>query len=162
MENVKSSTNVTELGIFFFMIRGVVSRAVSRISRFAPFAKADVSGPWLKFGSSNLPERAVSHPFSGSVRFYSGLISPKTMTSMTKSPTSGVFLSNLIGIRSVSTKQRKRWKIRKYHFKLRLKSTMRKMRVPYVSSKARGQAKKKPILYDFRPLLRRKLKRAER
>jgi hypothetical protein len=43
-----------------------------------------------------------------------------------------------------------------------LKRTMRKMRVPYVSSKSRGQVKKKPILYDFRPYLRRKLKRAER
>lgn len=64
--------------------------------------------------------------------------------------------------RCVSTKQRRRWKVRKYHFKLRLKRTMRKMRVPYVSSKPRGQVKKKPILYDFRPLLRRKLKRAER
>lgn len=65
-------------------------------------------------------------------------------------------------IRLVSTKQRRRWKIRKYHFKLRLKRTMRKMRVPYMSSKSRGQVKKKPILYDFRPYLRRKLKRAER
>ena len=65
-------------------------------------------------------------------------------------------------VRSVSNKQRQKWKVRKYHFKLRLKRTMRKMRVPYVSSKARGQVKKKPILYDFRPLLRRKLKRAER
>ena len=64
--------------------------------------------------------------------------------------------------RYVSTKQRRKWKIRKYHFKLRLKRTMRKMRVPYVSSKARGQVKKKPILFDFRPNLRRKLKRAER
>jgi hypothetical protein len=64
--------------------------------------------------------------------------------------------------RSVSTKQRRKWKVRKYHFKLRLKRTMRKMRVPYVSSKSRGQVKKKPILYDFRPYLRRKLKRAER
>ena len=71
---------------------------------------------------------------------------------------------NIIGFqtRSVSTKQRRRWKVRKYHFKLRLKRTMRKMRVPYVSSKSRGQVKKKPILYDFRPYLRRKLKRAER
>lgn len=67
-----------------------------------------------------------------------------------------------ISIRYVSTKQRRRWKIRKYHFKLRLKRTMRKMRVPYMSSKSRGQVKKKPILYDFRPYLRRKLKRAER
>jgi hypothetical protein len=65
-------------------------------------------------------------------------------------------------VRRVSNKQRKKWKIRKYHFKLRLKRTMRKMRVPYVSSKSRGQVKKKPILYDFRPYLRRKLKRAER
>ena len=65
-------------------------------------------------------------------------------------------------VRYVSTKQRRRWKIRKYHFKLRLKRTMRKMRVPYMSSKSRGQVKKKPILYDFRPYLRRKLKRAER
>ena len=64
--------------------------------------------------------------------------------------------------RGVSTKQRRKWKVRKYHFKLRLKRTMRKMRVPYVSSKPRGQVKKKPILYDFRPYLRRKLKRAER
>ena len=64
--------------------------------------------------------------------------------------------------RSVSTKQRRRWKVKKYHFKLRLKRTMRKMRVPYVSSTARGQVKKKPILYDFRPYMRRKLKRAER
>ncbi len=64
--------------------------------------------------------------------------------------------------RTVSTKQRRKWKVRKYHFKLRLKRTMRKMRVPYVSSKSRGQVKKKPILYDFRPYLRRKLKRAER
>ena len=64
--------------------------------------------------------------------------------------------------RLVSTKQRRKWKVRKYHFKLRLKRTMRKMRVPYVSSKPRGQLKKKPILYDFRPYLRRKLKRAER
>ncbi len=67
-----------------------------------------------------------------------------------------------ISVRFVSTKQRRRWKIRKYHFKLRLKRTMRKMRVPYMSSKSRGQVKKKPILYDFRPYLRRKLKRAER
>jgi len=65
-------------------------------------------------------------------------------------------------LRTVSTKQRRRWKVRKYHFKLRLKRTMRKMRVPYVSSKSRGQVKKKPILHDFRPYLRRKLKRAER
>jgi hypothetical protein len=65
-------------------------------------------------------------------------------------------------VRCVSTKQRRKWKVRKYHFKLRLKRTMRKMRVPYVSSKSRGQVKKKPILYDFRPYLRRKLKRAER
>jgi hypothetical protein len=71
-------------------------------------------------------------------------------------------MPQVIGIRLVSTKQRRKWKVRKYHFKLRLKRTMRKMRVPYVSSKARGQAKKKPILYDFRPYLRRKLKRAER
>jgi len=68
----------------------------------------------------------------------------------------------LMQVRYVSTKQRRRWKIRKYHFKLRLKRTMRKMRVPYMSSKSRGQVKKKPILYDFRPYLRRKLKRAER
>jgi hypothetical protein len=68
----------------------------------------------------------------------------------------------MTSIRYVSTKQRRRWKIRKYHFKLRLKRTMRKMRVPYMSSKSRGQVKKKPILYDFRPYLRRKLKRAER
>lgn len=65
-------------------------------------------------------------------------------------------------VRGVSNKQRKKWKVRKYHFKLRLKRTMRKMRVPYISSKPRGQVKKKPILYDFRPLLRRRLKRAER
>lgn len=80
----------------------------------------------------------------------------------------GLSLTHLNGLcsplnaRSVSTKQRRKWKVRKYHFKLRLKRTMRKMRVPYVSSKSRGQVKKKPILYDFRPYLRRKLKRAER
>jgi hypothetical protein len=65
-------------------------------------------------------------------------------------------------MRGITNLLRKRWKIRKYHFKLRLKRTMRRMRVPYVSSKARGQIKKKPILYDFRPALRKKLKRAER
>ena len=68
----------------------------------------------------------------------------------------------ILQTRSITNKLRKRWKIRKYHFKLRLKRTMRKMRVPYVSSKSRGQVKKKPILHDFRPHLRSKLQRAER
>ena len=87
-------------------------------------------------------------------------MAPQRIGSFVFQPKCVPFLQN--SVRCVSNKQRKKWKVRKYHFRLRLKRTMRKMRVPYVSSKPRGQVKKKPILFDFRPAMRRRLKRAER
>ena len=134
-----------------------------------------VTGIYRSYSSHHRPVRLLSSPFSAiqtplcasekypnrpfcDLRRYSTLIALNPPSNHFPCATS-LFRSQQ---RAVSTKQRRKWKVRKYHFKLRLKRTMRKMRVPYVSSKSRGQVKKKPILYDFRPYLRRKLKRAER
>lgn len=100
--------------------------------------------------------RVWSSPFSAGAEISPCLFSNTVTTYVVSLP------SIMIQSRSVSTRLRKKWKIKKYHFLRKLKSTMRLMRVPYVSSKPKGQVKKKPILYDFRPLLRRKLRRAER
>lgn len=114
------------------------------------------------------PCSAISSPLCASEKYPNRLVCElrRYTTLIALNPPSGHFPCATSLSRSqqrtVSTKQRRKWKVRKYHFKLRLKRTMRKMRVPYVSSKSRGQVKKKPILYDFRPYLRRKLKRAER
>ena len=149
--------------VIFFMIRAVLrvssripdatySSRLSNVSNNAPLAYLSPLGT----------SRAVLYQYADSSRQYSTIISPlHSFTRVGQLVHLPHQLTRII-FRFVSNKQRKRWKIRKYHFKLRLKRTMRRMRVPYVSSKARGQAKKKPILYDFRALLRRKLKRAER
>ena len=147
----------------FFMIRAVssVSKRIRQSSRELPslatLLPRSLCGVCVesfvnKFERfSSTPHRAFSSLLLSNQRLVGEAYPPR----LRANPILTIF-------RNVSTKQRKRWKIRKYHFKLRLKRTMRKKRVPYVSSKARGQMKKKPILYDFRPLLRRKLKRAER